>query len=168
MSKITEFYDETGVDCDGRKLSDIWLEDDEYFEYCHNYIQWLFPLPEVSNFNPDAPLLTEDDIKICKVNPIIQINLHYSFLRYMRFFGLGYVAGEVVQTEAFEPILFKIANHNWFRITRVLRSCRLLGLEKEAVAFYKFLKKIHEENGWVSDNSFSYWKEAVDGLVEVQ
>jgi hypothetical protein len=60
-----------------------------------------------------------------------------------------------------------MANHNWFRISRILKSLRILGCEKEAVAFYKYLKKIHEENGWVSDNSFSYWKEAVNGLVEM-
>jgi hypothetical protein len=162
MSKLTEFYDESGVDCDGRKIADIWKEDDEYFEYCHNYVQWLFPIPEPSNFNPDAPLLTEDDIKIFKANPTIQLNLRASFHRYLAFFGLVAMNGEVIATEAFEPILFKFANHNWFRITRVLKSLRLLGCEKEATAFYSYLKKIHEEKGWVSDNSFSYWKEAME------
>lgn len=162
MSQITNFYSNFGPDIEGRHLLDILQWNNEEMEYSHSWVQWLFPLPEPSNFNPDAPLLTEDDIKIFKANPTIQTNLHHSFIRYFRFFGLEYVQGEVLQTEAFEPILFKFANHNWFRITRVLRSCRLLGLENEAVAFYKFLKKIHEENGWVSDNSFSYWTEAVE------
>lgn len=167
MSKLTEFYDLSGVDCDGRKLTDIWMEDDGYFEYCHNYIQWLFPLPEPSNFNPDAPLLSEDDIKIFKANPTIQNNLITSFQTYLNFLGLSYDGEEVVRTDGFMALLFRQPNHNWFRITRILKSLRLLGCEKEAVAFYKFLNQLHNEYGWVSDNSFSYWKEAVDGLVEV-
>lgn len=167
MSKLTEFYDESGVDCDGRTLSQIWAEDDGYLEFCHNWVQWLFPLPEPSNFNPDAPLLTEEDIQVFRANPLIQTNLLVSFARYLRFFGLEYLNDVVVQTPEFDSMLFQVANHNWFRISRVLQSLRLLGLEKEAVAFYKFLKGIHEEFGWVSDNSFSYWKEAVNGLVEM-
>ncbi len=167
MSTLTEFYDGSGVDCDGRKITDIWVEDDDYFEFCHNYVQWLFPLQEPSNFNPDAPLLSEDDIKIFRANPIIQRNLVISFQRFLNFLSLNWT-GEVVEPlEPFESILFKMPNHNWFRLTRVMKSCRLLGLENEVVALYKCLKKFHEENGWVSDNSFSYWKEAVNGLVEM-
>lgn len=167
MSKLTEFYDGTSPDCDGRKITEIWIEDDDYFEFCHNYVQWLFPLPEPSNFNPDAPLLTEDDVKIFKANPIIQRNLVISFQRFLNFLGLNWTGEAVELLPTFEPIQFKIANHNWFRISRVLNSCRLLGLEKEVVALYNCLKKLHEENGWVSENSFSYWKEAVNGLVEM-
>jgi len=165
MSQLTEFYDETGVDCDGRKLTEIWAKGDEWFEFCHNYIQWLFPLKEPSNFNPDAPLLTDEDIAIFKANPTIQANLFVSFTRYLRFFGLFYNKdNEIVRTEDFDQILFMFPNHNWFRITRCLTSLRLLGLEKEAVKFYKFLKQLHEEEGWVTANSFAYWTEAVNGL----
>lgn len=168
MSKLTEFYDESGVDSEGRKLSDIWAEGDDFLEFAHNWVQWLFPLAEPSNFNPDAPIPTEEDIQIFRANPLIQTNLLVSFARYLRFFGLEYVDGEVRATPEFELIVFQIANHNWFRITRVLKSLRLLGLEKEAVAFYKFLHWLHTTCGMVSDNSFSFWKEAVNGLVEMQ
>jgi hypothetical protein len=161
MSKLTEFYNGTGEDCEGRKIDRIWIENDSYFEYCHDYIQWLFPLPEPSNFNPDAPLLTEDDITIFKANPIIHANLISSFRRFLAFLGL-YYENEVFQCDGFDANVFKVPNHNWFRITRVLRSLRTLGCEKEAVAFYKYLKKIHEEDGLVNDNSFSYWKEAME------
>ncbi len=167
MSTLTEFYNETGVDCDGRTLSEIWAKDDDYWEFSHNYVQWLFPLQEASNFNPDAPLLTDEDIAIFKANPLIQTNLLVSFARYLRFFGLEYKDGEVQKMEDFQALLFMHPNHNWFRITRALKSLRLLGLETETVAFYNFLKKLHEETGWVNEHSFSFWKEAVNGLVEV-
>ena len=167
MSQLTDFYAALSTDSDGRSIDTIWAEDDDYWEFEHSYIQWMFPLIEPSNFNPDAPLLTDEDIVIFKANPTIQSNLLTSFCRFLTFLGLTYQQDKVIATELFEPILFTMANHNWFRITRVLKSLRLLGFEKEAVAFFKFLKGIHEEYGWISDNSFSYWKEAVSGLVEM-
>ncbi len=160
MSKLTEFYAETGVDDEGRKISEIWMQNDAYFEFCHDYIQWLFPLREPSNFNPDAPLLTDEDIKIFKANPGIRHNLRNSFIRFLEFLGIQ-------NYNTYNKLMFEFPNHNWLRITRVLKSLRLLGLESEAAAFYEFLKKVHEVDGLVTDNSFSYWKEAVDGLVEV-
>jgi len=165
MSALTEFYDGFGT-CSSHTINEIWAKNDDFWEYSHDYIQWLFPLPEPSNFNPDAPLLTEDDIKIFKANPTIRCNFLTSFIRFINFLGLDYQSDQVITTEKFEPILFKFPNHNWFRITRVLNSCRLLGFENEAVALFNFLKKMHEEYGWVSNNSFSYWKEAVNGLVD--
>jgi Opioid growth factor receptor (OGFr) conserved region len=49
-----------GVDSEGRKLAEIWAWDFEELECAHDYIQWLFPLMEVSAFNPDAPLVNEE------------------------------------------------------------------------------------------------------------
>lgn len=168
MSKITDFYSGTSTDCDGRSLQDIWNKDDEFWEYAHNYIQWLFPLNEVSNFNPDAPILTEEDVALFKSDNKVQLNFIMSFCRFLNFLGLDYEDKKVVETEFFEPIVFMMANHNWLRITRVLKSLVLVGLDKEALAFYETLKMFREERGWASDNAFSYWKGAVNGLVEVQ
>lgn len=160
MSKIIDFYNETSTDDDGRKISFIWMQNDGYLEFDHSYVQWLFPLPEPSNFNPDAPLLTEEDILLFHANPDLRNNLRNSLVRFLKFLGIE-------NDTTYKKPIFEHANHNWFRITRILKSLRLLGLENEAIAFYKVLKKIHEEDGLVSENSFSYWKEAVNGLVEV-
>ena len=166
MINIVDFYLEETVDSDGRKITEIWAENDDYFEFCHNYIQWLFPLEEPSNFNPDAPLLTKENIQIFKANPKLRNNLLTSFVRFLKFLGLEYSSVEIFEREDFNPLLFKFSNHNWFRITRVLKSLKLLGLEKEAHELFNYLKKIHDK-GCVSENSFSYWKEAVYGLVEM-
>ncbi len=152
MSCLTDFYD-GGQDCEGRTLWYILAQNDSYLEFGHDWVQWLFPLPEPSNFNPDAPILTEDDIKLFYANPKLQENLRQSFNRFITFLGMD--------NGSYNKVIFSFPNHNWFRITRVLRSLSLLGLKDEAQAFFMSLKHIHEKEGQVSDNSFSYWEEAV-------
>ena len=87
MSLITAYYRGLIKDTDGRNLQDMWnLYDD--FESCHSWVQWAFPLPEPSDFNPDAPLLSEDDIKIFKADPEIRENLIHSVELIMKFWGM--------------------------------------------------------------------------------
>jgi hypothetical protein len=62
MSRLVEFYFGRATDSEGRLLHEIWEWGDDDFEEVHDFVQWLFPLPEPSRFNPDAPLLTEEDV----------------------------------------------------------------------------------------------------------
>lgn len=56
-------------------------------------------------------------------------------------------------------------NHNHLRITRILRSLSVLGLEAEAKAFFDCLSKIYEDEQnkpmpAISDETMLYWREA--------
>lgn len=79
MSRLVDFYRGTKTDIEGRLLTDIlsWPNDD--FEEVHDFIQWLFPWMEPSQNNPDAPLLTNEDIAVFRNDPVIQANLKKSF-----------------------------------------------------------------------------------------
>ena len=59
MSRLTEFYKGTGTDSEGRTIAMIWAYSHNQWEATHDFIQWLFPLPEPSRFNPSAPVLSE-------------------------------------------------------------------------------------------------------------
>jgi hypothetical protein len=63
MSAITSFLEGTGADHRGRTLAEVIAFEDDELEGIHDYIQWLFPLPEVSAFNPFAPVITSSDIE---------------------------------------------------------------------------------------------------------
>lgn len=52
-------------------------------------------------------------------------------------------------------------NHNHLRITRIIRSLRVLGLETEAENFYLALAEVHEHTGRISETSLMYWTRAV-------
>ncbi len=57
-------------------------------------------------------------------------------------------------------------NHNHLRITRILKSLSVLGLEAEAKAFFDCLSEIYEEEQnkplpSISEETMLYWGEAV-------
>jgi hypothetical protein len=54
---ILGFYSGVEPDHRGRYLHEIQKWPDDQLESVHDYIQWLFPLPERSGFNVSAPVL---------------------------------------------------------------------------------------------------------------
>jgi hypothetical protein len=102
MSQLVDFYRGEGTNPEGRSLIDIWAWPDDDLEAVHDFIQWLFPLPEPSRFNPDAPLLTEEDIGAFRSGPLLQANLMKSFERILGFLGLASTAdGKVAEGDNF-------------------------------------------------------------------
>ena len=166
MSQLLDLYRLQGRDSEGRTLDQIWGWDNEELEHCHDFIQWMFPLDEPSAFNPDAPLVTHEDRVAFRTDPQLQMAMRRSLSAFLAFLGLAVTEDErVVRAANFERRLplWKYANHNWLRMTRVLKSLRLLGLETEAGAFWACLKELHEKEGFVSPDSFQYWREAAEG-----
>jgi hypothetical protein len=52
MSRLLDFYRGVGADTEGRRLEDILAWPDDDLEEVHDFIQWLFPLPEPSRASP--------------------------------------------------------------------------------------------------------------------
>lgn len=162
MSKLIDFYQYNGVTDGGYSLESVQGWSNDKLEVCHDYIQWLFPTNERSVYNPTAPILTLSDCEIFCQSALLKSRLSNSFIVFLKFLGLEYVEGVVVQAKDFESrcVVFQVANHNWLRITRVILSLKLLGLLDEAKAFYAYLTFIHKQRGWASSNAFSYWEDA--------
>jgi hypothetical protein len=135
----------------GRFLHEIQEWPDGQLETIHDYIQWLFPLPERSGFNVDAPVLDGKSIQEFQTRADLQENLRVSFLRMMRSYGLEVHVGEhfmVTRAPNFPAkatVWLSPSNHNHLRITRILRCLSLLGLEPEAKAFFDCLSEIYED-----------------------
>jgi hypothetical protein len=166
MSRLINFYRGEGTDSEGRRLDDILAWGDNQLEAVHDFIQWLFPLHEPSRFNPDAPLLTAEDITAFRSDATLQANLHRSFERILSFLGMQMTAsGEVVDGPNFARRALDVwnyQNHNWLRVTRILRSLHLLGLDIEAQALYRRLEDFHSWRRFpIDDDTFRYWTSAV-------
>lgn len=163
MTQLVEFYRLHARDSEGRMLDEIWSWPEEELEHCHDFIQWMFPLDEPSAFNPDAPLVTKEDQTAFRTEPQLQAAMRRSLSVFLAFLGLAFASdGTVVRADNFPRRLplWKYQNHNWLRITRVLKSLRLLGFEKEAGALWACLKDMHENDRLVSEDSFRYWTDA--------
>jgi hypothetical protein len=166
MSQVTEFYKGTGTDHVGRTLADIWAYSDAELESIHDFIQWLFPLREPSQFNRDGPLLTDNDISEFRADPVLRENLLRSFDVFLTFLGLRYEDGRVMKAADFvgKDEVWRYPNHNWLRMTRVLTSTRLLGLEDRSRAFFEFLKDLRDSGrSGITDDSYRFWERAAKG-----
>jgi len=170
--QIIGFYSGTLPDHRGRYLHQIQLWADEQLESVHDYVQWLFPLPERSGFNLAAPVLTHESIQEFRSRPELQQKLRSSFLCMMTFYGLEVRTGEHITVTRAPNFAAKATgwlspgNHNHLRITRILRCLTVLGLEAEAKAFFGCLSEIYESEQnkpvpAISDDTMLYWRQAV-------
>ena len=166
MSPLLDFYLGNGADTEGRRLVEICQWDDDQLEEVHDFVQWLFPLPEPSQFNPDAPLLSQEDIAAFRSDPALRRNLLISFERILRFLGLSEEKdGSIVADANFAvraPDVWLAPNHNWLRITRILRSLGLLGCRTQAQALFRWLEKQYTRRKYpITSETFAYWQAAV-------
>lgn len=167
---LVAFYRDGAPDDDNRTLAQILGWDDRRLEAIHDYIQWLFPLPERSGANPSAPTLDEATIAVFRSTPVMRDRLRQAFLRMLRFYGLAWTDGTGPNVSRAGN--FAILSHNWLspmnhnhlRLTRILRSLRLLGLEAESQALFRALDAIHQEfPGRITERTFEYWRDAAGG-----
>jgi len=149
-----------------RKLEDIWKFNDEELEGYHTYIQWLFPMKEPSAINFAAPVVNEEVITEFKNSPELRANLLISFKLMLKFYGFQIVeSGDDINIVKSDEYSEKIKNwlshrnHNYLRITRILTSLKLLGLEKYSKAFFLCLEQIYAEEAYeIGEETFAYWQ----------
>ena len=166
MSLLVDFYRGESRDAEGRFFEEILAWNDDEMEEVHSFVHWLFPLPEPGGFfNQNAPLLNEKDIAEFKADPVLRGNLRKSFNRILSFLGLAMADGKVVEGPTFSlrvPEVWAIPNHNWLRISRILRSLTLLGLKTEAMGMFERLDAIYSSRRFpITTETFDYWERAV-------
>src|SRR5262245_3775127 len=126
-SAVVAFYRGSGRDHRGRLLSHILGFSLDELERHHDYIQWLFPLPEPSGANASAPLLTQQDIAAFQYEKLLQDALLRSFELLLHFYGLELDIhaehAEIRPSTHFDDrrrVWLTMGNHNFLRISRML------------------------------------------------
>ncbi|KAK6218105.1 hypothetical protein LQW54_002854 [Pestalotiopsis sp. IQ-011] len=177
VRRLVEFYDLKSPDHRGRKLEDILEWPDQELEHHHDYIQILFPLPEGSLF-ANAPIIDEETYLYWREHEELKRNLRRAFDRMLAFYGLQWAQteGEDGQSEHIVEKPGAKANlnnwvtpmdHNHLRITRIIRSLRVLGLNAEATAFHQALGDISDKYGRIGARSRDFWKRALEQPLHV-
>lgn len=154
---LINFYFGKQRDNKGRSLSDILAFHASDLEKVHDYIQFLFPLTAASRFNPDAPLLDEETITVMRDNRMIQNNLRMSLGVMLKFYD--FESARQKHAHWLTP-----SNHNYMRLSRILQSLMLLGMEDEAKIILSFLDELYEYYpDEIGDVTLDYWHDAVSG-----
>jgi Opioid growth factor receptor (OGFr) conserved region len=165
--RLTRFF-AGGVDDDGRTLDEIVGWDDARLEMVHDYIQWLFPLPERSGANPSAPVLDARTIAQIRGDAEMQERLRAAFQRMLTFYGFALEGDAVVEGPRFTAASrnwLHAGNHNHLRLTRMLRSLRVLGLVREAALLWEALRALYEQESaagrrTITPETFTFWRQA--------
>jgi len=145
---IVAFLEGEGPDAAGRTLFDVLAMDNAALERTHDYIQWLFPLREPSRAVPDAPVLGDDEVEILQASAMAQIALAAATDRMEAFYRMTH--------DWLMP-----NDHNHLRITRIIRSLRLLVGDDQADAFKAaILSRVEATRAPVSARSRGYWQTA--------
>ena len=157
-----------GADDDGRTFEEILGWNDARLEMVHDYIQWIFPLPEQSGANPWAPVLDGQTIAAIRSTPEMQRRLRAAFERMLTFYGFALERDVVVEGPRFAAESrnwLHAGNHNHLRLTRILRSLRVLGLEQEASLLWEALRAVYERERAsgrrsITEETFAFWRQA--------
>jgi hypothetical protein len=166
--RVLDFHVGLGPDHAGRRVGDILAFGDEELEYTHDYIQWLFPLAEPSRAVPGSPVITPAEITAFRKSAAARSTQVRALERMLRFYGLeftpGASPGQVRRAGNFAPrkeIWLTPGNHNLLRLTRIIKSLRLLGNEPHARALFDALRALYaEEPETIGPMTWRFWQEA--------
>lgn len=165
-SALLSFYRGNGTDHAERTFDAIIAWDDRWLEMIHDYIQWLFPLPEPSRFSPDAPLLSAADQAVFRREPELQKRLIKALDRMLTFYGLSRSGDDISRGAEFvtrSKQWLTPANHNHLRLTRILLFLGHAGMKHIANSLYRCLSDIadHEGRQAVSPQTRAFWQNAI-------
>jgi len=135
-------------DFKNRFLNDIWNFSDEDIEHTHDFIQLLFPLNEKSESVFHGYYLnTESSIINIKSNDLAKSNIVKSSKWFLSFLERN-------------SHWRRRHDHNYLRITRIIKSLRLLVSDDEADTFYQLMLNILTEEDRLKINSetLEFWK----------
>lgn len=162
MSQLTEFYTADGLDAEGRTFGDIMALSLHEMESTCDFVQWLFPLPEPSDFYPEAPLLTKEDQRTIASGTLSSQRLFDALDKFLYYCGIQKtLAGPIEKADNFDKrkhILFSGFNHNHRRMTRVLACLTIFGWWVIAEQIVDFLE---DNGGCPSSLTAEHWRNAV-------
>jgi hypothetical protein len=125
----------------------------------------MFPLKERSNFNYTAPILEGIDIEYIKGSLKMKSNMHLSASIITDFWGMGKDNDKIKYVVKNDRLNLWITpmNHNFLRVSRVLKSLVLFDLKNEAELLFKCLKEIRNDGKErIIGESFLYWEKAIE------
>lgn len=165
-STLIAFQRGEGPDHQGQRIDDVWGLSHFWMEHTHDYIQWLFPIPEAGRYNGFAPVLDDKSREAFAGDPVMRASQRKSLDVMLNFFGLSRTEFGIAARDDLdmrEHIWLKRGGHNHLRISRIIRSLHLCHQQALAATFREAVIEIGTTQGIVSEQSIQYWRTATDG-----
>ena len=142
---ILHFLNEAPEQID-RKITTILEENDHYWERNHDFIQWLFPLTEPSKSNRRSPVLSQEEVELIRSSDTAQENLQRAVIRFKEF-----LACSTKWRHGYD--------HNHLRISRAIKSLRLLVDEDTANSFKHWVaRELGDDIDRIHPESKKHWR----------
>ena len=162
--RIVDFYEGNTIHPDGFAIDQVWNWNDKELEYSHTYIQWLFPSRIPSSMVSDSPVISQADIVRFKTDSDLRKRFARSYVTVLRFYGFRITDdGSVMRADDFvekSDNWLTPSNHNYLRITRILKAMMMFGFEKNARDFLEALHQVYRENPELVGASWGFWQRA--------
>ena len=146
MSELASFFSDELDHTKYGSFEEILNRDDEFWEKTHDFIQWIFPLNEASRFNQKAPILDHSSIRQLlasdetKQKLLLGTDRYKSFLKASDRWRSGY-------------------DHNHMRISRAIKSLRLLSDDQSANGFkYWVAGELGDDIDQIHSESKRHWR----------
>lgn len=162
---VVGFYLEESTGPYGLGINAILHFDDALLEQGHNYIQWLFPLPDKSERVQNAPVLDDFQIKQFQDTPAIKAKMEESLSVMLAFYGLRLNDDATITIESKDKVEAWVTprNHNFLRITRIIRSLRIVGLDGLARAVMNAALEVADLfPDIISETTRQFWTQAYE------
>jgi len=162
-SGLIRFIRGEGADHRGRTLQDVLAIDDFWLEHTHDFIQWLFPIPEPSLSNAQAPVLTDADRVCFRAEEVLRKQQQKALGRMLAFYGLRRSANGIVALPSLsisDHTWLRRAGHNHLRITRIIRSLRFCHQPELAFELQTAVIEYGQRKGQVNEKTIEFWRRA--------
>ena len=139
----------------GLSCTEVLKSDDNALEKMHTYIQWLFPTDEPSPHNPRAPVTDRTVKEAFRESKTLKRRMEKAFFRMLTFYKLDYDerTGMISGRRWVNP-----PSHNYLRISRIIRSLCIAGLNHRATALNECMQRIQS----VSQETRDRWQLAYE------
>lgn len=174
--RLQAFFGGEGRDDAGRTVEEVLAFDDEALEWHHDFIQWLFPIDARSAFQTGAPVLTATCARRLRDEPSVRRHVRRALVRIGRFYGFTVTwpdekgSPEIRRSREFAARAaqwVRPGDHNFLRISRILRSLVLLGCAGAASRLYGELLEVDRwRPGVVGEVTLGYWSRAARGVLD--
>jgi hypothetical protein len=148
MSAIFNYLESQSFDHRHRSADYVLSQPNQFWDDEHDFIQWLLPLSEKSMSVPNSPVLRGAEADRIRQSSSAQLTIKAAADRLLSFLN---------ETQAWRSRF----NHNHLRITRAIRSLRLLVSDADADLFRaSVIEMLGDDFALINDKSRIYWFES--------